>query len=367
MDALLEVLANRIKEAKENHELVTKFGELKSDEERFIFALRLLDRHKIELIYKSKHKNAADATKLREEGNKLYCSGWDYKAAEKYTASILYAKNSSEELALAYANRSSVLFRMQKFDDSINDIDRALSMKYPDKLKTKIYERKGLCLTALGRPNAKSCFEKALEWLDKMTLDEDKIKKLRNQLEKFITADFAIVEIPKNLTEIDDLPDVEDPNEEVPCASDALAIRYSKELGRHLVATRKIDPGEVLAVEEPFSLILTPENLYTHCSRCLKISWAMLPCEHCVTAMYCEKYCKDRAWDEYHEIECKVVGFFMHLESHMQCLFSMRLAIIATKKGRKINDLRKTLEKVEQCEGISEKDCEIRSRLIFII
>ncbi|XP_012267599.2 SET and MYND domain-containing protein 4-like [Athalia rosae] len=346
MEALMLDLNRKMLDAKDNRELLIKFGQMQNDEERVIFALQLMMKYKVNLNYESLDKNSEKSIQLRAQGNKLFIGGWDYKAVEKYTESIAYATESSEELALAYANRSAALFRIEKYKDCINDINRALSLEYPDKLKTKLYERKGLCLTALGEPDAEASFKKALEWLDKMSLDEDKTKKLKIQLKKFISAPCVIVEIQPESAQYE-FPEFETPNSEVPCASDAVAIKYTPELGRHLVATRKIRPGEILAAEKPFALFLMPENFYTHCSKCLQVSMAMTPCNYCVNAMYCSQACQVQAWEEYHEIECAITGPLLLLKFNMLGLFSMRLAILATQKGKYLDKLRKQIDEID--------------------
>lgn len=355
MDELLNVLNQRVMAAQESRQFISMFKQLKTDEERLICALQTLSKYNVLPSYKTKEKNSKDSTRLREEGNRIFVNGTDYKAVEKYTESIAYAIESSEELALAYANRSAAVFRMEKYEESIRDIDRALSLKYPDKLKTKLYERKGLCLMALSRPDAESCFQEALNWLDKMSLSEEKIKKLRIQLKNFISAPCTMVEVPPEPIDYP-LPEINSPNPEVPCASDAVAIKYTEDLGRHLVATRKICPGETLAVEKPFALFLTPPNFYTHCSNCLQVAWSMIPCKYCVSAMYCSENCRKAAWDEYHEIECGVLGILISLELTMKSLFGTRLAVIATKKGKEWRTLKEKLVEIDQWKGILEKD-----------
>ncbi|XP_020711899.2 SET and MYND domain-containing protein 4-like isoform X2 [Athalia rosae] len=346
MEAFLLDLNRKILARTNNQELLIEFSQMQNDEERVIFALQRMIKYKMNLNYESLHKNSEKSIQLKAQGNKLFIGGWDYKAVVKYTESIAYATKSSEELALTYANRSAALFRIEKYQDCINDIDRALSLVYPDKLKIKLYERKGLCLTALGKPDAEASFKKALEWLDKMSLDEDKTKKLKIQLNKFISAPCVNVEIQAESAKYE-LPEFETPNSEVPCASDAVVIKYTPELGRHVVATRKIRPGEILAAEKPFAMFLMPENVYTHCSKCLQVSMAMTPCNYCVNAMYCSQACKEQAWEEYHEIECAIIGPLLMSGFNMLGLFSMRLAILATQKGKYLDKLKKQLEEID--------------------
>ena len=52
-----------------------------------------------------------------------------YVHSKQYKWSRWYI--SAAELALAYANRSAVLFRLQRHDDCLADIRRALHGQYP--------------------------------------------------------------------------------------------------------------------------------------------------------------------------------------------------------------------------------------------
>lgn len=108
---------------------------------------------------KCSSKSTTQALEYRSQGNKAFCRRKDAEALKFYTKSVSLSLNESEELAIAYANRSAVLFKLGKFDLCILDIDRALSNSYPKPLKYKLYERKGKCLLEIGRHfEAKSLF-----------------------------------------------------------------------------------------------------------------------------------------------------------------------------------------------------------------
>nr|CAD7447407.1 unnamed protein product [Timema bartmani] len=67
------------------------------------------------------------------------------------------------------------------------------------------------------------------------------------------------------------------PNETIPCASDSIDIHSSKDMGRCVVATRDINIGDVLAVEEPFA------------ESCRKASWEKNHCVDCTLLPYLHK------------------------------------------------------------------------------
>ena len=42
-------------------------------------------------------------------------------------------------------------------------------------------------------------------------------------------------------------------------------------------ATKQIEPGQVIMVEQPFAAVLNQEILYTHCSHCFSETAALVP------------------------------------------------------------------------------------------
>lgn len=83
----------------------------------------------------------------------MFKKALDTEALILYTKSIAFAVEGSEELALAYANRSAVMFRMGKYTPCLLDINRALREKYPDNLRKKLRDRKKQCLIHIQRLN----------------------------------------------------------------------------------------------------------------------------------------------------------------------------------------------------------------------
>lgn len=140
-------------------------------------------------------------------------------------------------------------------------------------------------------------------------------------------------------------------NKDASCASGALEIAYDERFGRHILATRDVEPGEIIAMEKPYSLILMLENAYTHCAHCLEVSRASVPCDHCVYAMYCSEECKKKAWENYHDVECKVFGFLVDLNMNNLGFMSMRLAILAIRECGNVEKLKDEVEKVDKFEG----------------
>lgn len=88
---------------------------------------------------------------------------------------------------------------------------------------------------------------------------------------------------------------------------DPVAVKYNKKYGRHVVATRDILPGEIVLNDAPYITCINLNNAHAYCGHCLKFSWACIPCNNCSWIMFCSEECKQKAWAEYHDIECNVL------------------------------------------------------------
>ncbi|KYM99519.1 SET and MYND domain-containing protein 4 [Cyphomyrmex costatus] len=308
MDKVQHMLYERLIAAGKHFEVSMQFRRLKTDQERIVFTLNLMQEYGIVPSTTGRPKNAEESEKLRVKGNKIFVTGIlndmiCMNVLKLYTKSIAFAPYPSEQLARGYANRSAVLFKLGLYLECIQDINRALALNYPDNLRVKLYLRK----TELNTGNTRAKIE-----------------------------------------DIPDLPVIESCNNEVPCASDAVAIKYNMHYGRHVVATRKIHPGEVIAVEKPYSLILVQENMQTHCSNCLRVCWANIPCNYCTYAMYCSEECRNIEWEKCHDIECAVFSIVLEYLTYNFDLCSIRLAVLALREAGGIEELRTMLKEIDE-------------------
>lgn len=119
-------------------------------------------------------KNSKESEVARAKGNNMYLKGKHTDNAHEeiwklYSQSIALAERESHELALAYGNRSALLLHLCKYQECIQDIDRALKITKQDSFKVKLFCRKAECLHALGSKDAKTALEEA-----KLTLSEVK-------------------------------------------------------------------------------------------------------------------------------------------------------------------------------------------------
>ena len=112
-------------------------------------------------------KSAVHSDKARQEGNELFrrtskTNEISKHTFLKYTASIAYAPMGSENLSLAFGNRSILLLHALKLEESIQDIDRALRITNSNSLKIKLLCRKVECLKRLGKCDTQNILDKAI-------------------------------------------------------------------------------------------------------------------------------------------------------------------------------------------------------------
>lgn len=365
MDKINDIFNAKVLIANKQHELTDKYKKLKTDQERVISTFNVMLEYDIIPNATGMPKNAKESEKLREQGNKVFIKGTlnnmtCIDALKLYTKSIAFAPYPSEQLALAYANRSAVLFQLGLYLECIQDIDRALTLNYPDDLRAKLYVRKTECLIIL-ESSVENIMKETQYWLDKMTLNDANREKLQSKLDilycktvqtgQSVKYNSVCTEVKKSGSEVP-LPIIASHNDEVPCASDAVAIKYNTRYGRHVIATRNIQPGEVIAVEKPYALLLVQQNMQTHCSNCLKVCWANIPCNYCTYAMYCSEECRYAEWKRCHDVECAVFPALIEYACYNIDLFSLRLAVLAVREAGGIKELRTMLKKLDEYDGI---------------
>lgn len=197
------------------------------------------------------------ATEFRVTGNQKFKNNSWRAAMELYNQSLLFAENDSENVSLAYANRSACFLHMQKYTQCLRDIEMAKENNYPKQLMHKLEEREVQCL--------------------------EKIKETDNVHDE---------NEPKLSF---------DPDERFPCMANVLKIETNNKFGRHIVAKCDIDVGQTVLVEEPFVIGFEADDR-TLCFTCLKQMKNFIPCHNCVDAMFCDEKCMQT--NDIHKIAC---------------------------------------------------------------
>eukprot|EP00102_Acyrthosiphon_pisum_P016155 XP_008187004.2 PREDICTED: SET and MYND domain-containing protein 4-like [Acyrthosiphon pisum] len=83
-------------------------------------------------------------------------------------------------------------------------------------------------------------------------------------------------------------------------------------MGRGVYTTRDINPGDVVAIDEPY--IYGGLQLHNSCCRnCLKSPVVPIPCTKCSLVYYCSENCLHKSMKDGHNLECPIIFFIRSL------------------------------------------------------
>lgn len=247
-------------------------------------------------------KNSDLCSALREKANLCYAQGDCHAALGLYNQGLQFA--SPEESGPILSNRSAVWVDLEDWSSGIQDIDLAFkAFKSEDledsgKKKTKkLLERKAQCLCSLGRISEaikvletlcdifkvqggnrnKSKLEQIMSWKKKLE------KQHREQGDKVFQ------------DKVQQLPGIDilkSPHPRIPNFSDAIKIEFTKTQGRHCVASRDIQPGELIAQDKPYVWMLDKSEVRNLCWHCFQGLRAPVPCHKCAGVLFCSEQCE---------------------------------------------------------------------------
>ena len=294
-------------------------------------------------------KSPSLSIEARQKGNTLYSkkvhSAEDHKQIlTYYCQSIALAPNKSEELSLAFGNRSAFLLHIRKYNESILDIDRALINNKSEVLKIKLMCRKAECLFNLKNPKSYKLLEDAINFInDKVDAASSKAKLL-----KYVN-DIKNKLIKDNTKKADETTTNLSVNEIVLEEKlDLVEVKYDEKYGNHLVAKCDFNPGDIVLIEKCYINCLRPERRYTFCCNCLTIAWAGVPCDSCTWAMFCSSKCQKEA-KIYHDIECSVLRwFYRNFDFNVDFQVMSRLLITGLNESGSITQLKADLQQSVQ-------------------
>ena len=277
-----------------------------------------------EVIDKWQYRDGPNANKssilsedLRLQGNKLFKKRNFSAALAKYTESVFnaeYAFENSPCLSMALANRSAVLFQTNSFSDALRDAEMAICYGYPDKLMYKLLERIGKCNLKLNKFGiAKKRFRDAFLALSKSELTVDSKNELAFEYCKLENMCSNPTEgkskgESSRISRHDPEAEKSDCNSVYPCATTAFSIISNIQFGRHAIATRNINAGELIIFEQAYSSVLFAENRLSHCHHCFKRCQTLIGCFSCNSVGFCSDACRNLALQKYHSTECQFIN-----------------------------------------------------------
>lgn len=194
-------------------------------------------------------------------------------AMDLYNQSLCLAENESENIGMAYAQRSACFFHLQKYNEALIDIELAKSANVSDDLMCELNQRKNECQNLIAK--------KSLENHPKLSYEAD--------------ANF-------------------------PSLANVLELKQNEEFGRYFVAKCDIPIGKIVLAEESF-IGIRKENPWTYCVECLRMRTNLIPCQLCATTVFCSQKCM--AKNVTHKWECgtKFNSFDCEIKFQVQAIF----------------------------------------------
>lgn len=257
--------------------LPVKFQSLRENAEKIRFSYGLLKEKNLlpttdDIRPEKSNQKSLDARNL---GNFHFKERNYVEALKYYNKSLCFAPIDSENLAIAYANRSAVYANTGFYKFGLENIECALKGNYPQKIIEKLNQRKKECLEKM---------KKSVDSYQKLTKEKSEIRLSGKS------------------------------HQRVSGMHEGLGIASSIKFGRHIVAKQSFKPGDVIIVEKPFvksllSVDVIDGSQYKRCANCLKSEFFnVFPCDFCTKAMFCSEKCREEAFEAFHEFECPFFG-----------------------------------------------------------
>lgn len=204
-------------------------------------------------------KNNQRSTELRNAGNEHFLSGNAFDAIRNYNQSLCFAEIGSENIPLAYVNRSACFFRLKMHDKAFRDIELAKKANLPDRMRLKVQQLEKECQKVIN------CIEKRANYLPKLSYEAD-----------------------KNYT----------------CMANVLEIVQNDVFGRHVVAKCDIPVGKIVLLEECF--VACAKTGHDMCYTCYRQMDNFIPCPNCPDVLFCSTECLER--NSIHKWECSSIS-----------------------------------------------------------
>lgn len=134
---------------------------------------------------------------------------------------------------------------------------------------------------------------------------------------------------------------------------DLIKPQLDEKTGRYLAATQDLPAGTIISIKKPYVTASNSNRFWAYCSHCLTLMWTGIPCDQCRICMYCSEKCKKEAWEKYHDVECAILPHMQFKSAiYYYYVISIRSVIMGIKEMGSIEELKREIEKVEECKGI---------------
>ncbi|KAK0168125.1 hypothetical protein PV327_001956 [Microctonus hyperodae] len=312
-----------------------RISHAKNNETKVKVVLEYLVLTERKLNIKIQKKSTKKARKYIKEGKKnVKVQIWS-DLAETFTKAIMHAKINSIQLNDAYVVRSRALFIGKKYKNAMSDIERVLNMDYSDDMNSSLYSVRTELLHEIEK-------RRVLENVEALDHAHEGHKKSNDANKSGIND--TLTKIPRNSSAVQNTPPVIG-------VFDAFDVKYSQQSGTYVVARKTIEAGEIMSNYKVYAKVINSEFLHRYCWNCCKQTWAGIACHKCVNVIYCNEACRDRAWQEHHDIECSVISAITLKELSSHDLLALRLTVKAYKETGTWDELQKKIREINKIKN----------------
>lgn len=246
----------------------------------------------------------------RKEGNKRFADREWSLAMEKYNESLCFSEQGSENISLAYANRSACFFHLNLFNECLGDIELAKKAGYPNHLLPKLEQRKVDCL---------------------------KVEQKKEEGYKLCA----------------------EPNKKFPSMANVMRIERKANGEYSMIATKDLSVFQTVMIEKPIFQYLYGMH-GTKCNICLKENANLVSCDKCTCALFCSDECKNHFL---HVHECGI-KFCDDKQRNYSVLNEIRALLLAINLFGNADELMEFVEKAMKgnAKGIPESMIDLKSQ-----
>lgn len=239
---------------------------------------------------KQTQKDNRRSIEWRKKGHEFFRQENWLEAMSCYNHSLCSAVVGSENVALAYLNRSVCFFNMRLYNEALADIELTKTANLPDRLIPRMEQVKNKSMKLMLMVEYTEVFEAKLDY------DADK---------------------------------------NFPCMANVVEIKYNEEFGRHLVAKCNIPAGRTVLVEKDFPRIGVDKLV---CYTCSREKGNYIACPNCPNVLFCSLDCMNG--NQTHKWECG--SLFPHLEIEMR--FHIKTILMAIDSFSSVDSLMEFVE-----------------------
>lgn len=242
-------------------------------------------------------KNNFLSRNYRIAGNEQFACKKFKNAIVLYNKSLCFAENDSEELAIAFANRSACYFELKNYENCLVDIRLAKEGKFPAKLLPKLQKRQEDCELFISQ----------------------RTEHVENNFEELLLS----------------FP----PHESIPYMAECLRIEKDEGQGAMVITTCDLEIGQNVMIEPFMDSETSEESLYFLCDNCCKFATKsnLIPCRVCTDIMFCYNECRDSAQNVHYYLDCG---------TNYGHNFICRTVAYALNAFSGVDELKKTVEKL---------------------